>query len=78
MVQKRKQLKIFYIPLLEDIFWRYDNANVTIALPKYIKHKHTQIVTVVIDKCFELDILKHNQFDVVALESIVPIVCFIW
>ena len=68
MVQKRKQLKIRYIhvPLLEDIFWRNHNANVTfasnIALPKYIKHEHTQIVTVVIDKFFELDILKHINY----------------
>ena len=69
MVQKRKQLKIryVYVPLLEDIFWRTNhNASVTlasnIALPNYIKHKHTQIVTVVIDQFFELDILKHINF----------------
>ena len=35
-----------------------------------------QIVTVVIDNCFELDILKHINFEVVALESSVPIL--IW
>ena len=75
-------VQIRYIPLLEGIFWRNHNANVTlasnIALPNYIKHKHTQIVTVVIDNFFELDILKHINFEVVALESSVPILCFIW
>ena len=44
----------------------------------YIKHKHTQIATVVIDKFFELDILKHIDFEVVALESSGPILCLFW
>ena len=71
---------------LYTIFWRNHNSKVTLASklahPKYIiyfgsasyiKHKHTQIVTVVIDKFFEFDILKHIDFEVDALESSVPI-----
>ena len=37
-----------------------------------------QIATVVIDNFFKLDILKQIDFEVVALESSVPIVCLFW
>ena len=38
-----------------------------------MKHKHTQIITVVNDNFFEPDILKHINFEVVPMESSVSI-----